>query len=95
VLNAVIALTAWYFLVSALTFGVYAFDKHRAIRADGSRRVPEATLHLLALAGGFAGAIFAMRIIRHKNRKLAFVALTWAIALLHGLIWAGTIALRR
>lgn len=89
------ALAAWYLIVSAFTFGVYAFDKHRAIRADGSRRVPEATLHLLALVGGFAGSLCAMRIIRHKNRKPAFVVLTWAIALLHGLLWAGAIALRR
>lgn len=73
-------------LLSAITVGVYGFDK-RAARL-GRRRVPEIHLHLLALLGGWPGALLAMRVFRHKRRKLGFVALTLAIALAHGALLA-------
>lgn len=68
-------------LFSLVTFGVYALDKRWAVR--GARRVPERTLHLLALSGGWFGAIAAMRLIRHKNRKWSFHAVALLGAALH------------
>lgn len=41
--------------LSLVAFVFYGFDKPRA-RKDG-RRVPETTLHLLALFGGWPGAL--------------------------------------
>lgn len=78
-------LLTWYTVASIATFVVYWLDKRRA--QLGERRVPEKTLHVLAAAGGFAGAWAAMRIVRHKNRKAWFVAVTAAITLAHALAW--------
>lgn len=68
-------------LLSAITFGVYALDKRWAVR--GARRAPERTLHLLTLSGGWCGAILAMRLVRHKNRKPLFHVVALFAAALH------------
>lgn len=68
-------------LLSVITFGVFALDKHWAAR--GARRVPERTLHLLTLSGGWFGAVLAMRWVRHKNRKPVFHVVALLAAALH------------
>ena len=60
----------WLCCCTALTTGVYAYDKLMARR--GGWRVPERTLHLLTFAGGAAGALFAMIVLRHKTRHRGF-----------------------
>ena len=72
-------------VMSAATFVVYGFDKSRAIR--GGRRVPERTLHLLALFGGWPGALVAASVLRHKTIKLSFRLVTAAIVALHLAAW--------
>lgn len=62
----------WYAVVSALSFFVYAGDKSAA--RDGNWRVSEKTLHALALAGGWPGALIAQRWLRHKSKKATFLA---------------------
>lgn len=67
-------------VLSATAFAAFAVDK-RAARRRGARRVPERTLHLLALAGGWPGAWLARGLLRHKTRKPGFtVALALASA---------------
>ena len=75
-----------YAVMSAITLLAYALDKRRARR--GSARARESTLHLLALLGGVPGALLAQSVLRHKNRKRAFVAVTWMTALLHAGLWS-------
>jgi uncharacterized membrane protein YsdA (DUF1294 family) len=74
-------------VMSAVTFITYGLDKGRARR--GGRRVPEATLHLMALAGGWPGAIAGARLLRHKTRKAGFNLVTAAISIVHlaGAAW--------
>ncbi|MGO4306231.1 DUF1294 domain-containing protein [Cupriavidus sp. RAF12] len=60
---------AWGIL-SVVAFITYFDDKQRASR--NARRVPEANLHMLALLGGWPGALIAQQVLRHKNRKRAF-----------------------
>lgn len=74
-------LAALYFAASLLTFGVYAHDKSAA-RAQ-RWRIRENTLHLLALIGGWPGALLAQNRLRHKSGKTAFLAAFWTTVLLN------------
>jgi uncharacterized membrane protein YsdA (DUF1294 family) len=70
-----------YLVTSTVCFVVYAIDKVAAVR--GGWRVSESTLILLGLAGGWPGAILAQQVLRHKNRKAAFLAVFWGSVLLN------------
>ena len=48
-------------------------------------RVPEATLHLFELFGGWPGSFLSQRILRHKISKGAYQGVFWAIVLVHQL----------
>ena len=65
-----------YLAASALTFLAYAHDKHQA--RSGGWRVPESTLLLLGLIGGWPGAILAQLAFRHKTVKSSFRVAFWA-----------------
>jgi len=67
--------------ISAVTFIVYAVDKWAAMRHQW--RIPENTLHLLALAGGWPGALIAQQTIRHKSSKPSFQAVFWVTVALN------------
>lgn len=58
-------------VMSLACFVVYGWDK--GLAANGSRRVPEQTLHTLALLGGWPGALVGQRYFRHKTKKLSFL----------------------
>ena len=60
---------AIYAVLNALAFLLYANDKKKA--QDNAWRTPE-NLLLFAGATGPFGAYGAMRLFRHKNRKLKF-----------------------
>lgn len=76
-----IAWTALVTVTSLLSFALYGWDKRQARRAEA--RIPEKTLHLLALVGGWPGAWAAQRTFRHKTRKRSFQLIFWATVLLH------------
>jgi len=66
-------------VVSLATFFVYGWDKRQAVR--NAQRVPEKTLHLLAVFGGWPGALLAQHVFRHKNRKASFQMVFWLIGM--------------
>ncbi|MEZ8630080.1 DUF1294 domain-containing protein [Vibrio lentus] len=68
-------LLAWYLVIGAVTFVVYAKDKRAAI--NGNWRVPEKTLHIFSVAGGWLGALIAQDKLRHKTQKQPFRAIYW------------------
>lgn len=76
---------AVYAGMSLATFLVFAWDKWSAQR--GRRRVPEATLHLLELLGGWPGALAGQRWLRHKSAKLSYRVVLWTIVVLHAAGW--------
>lgn len=69
------AIAAAYLSLGIITFAVYAWDKAAARR--GAWRVPEATLHVLAVLGGWPGALAAQQVLRHKTRKQPFRTVFW------------------
>jgi uncharacterized membrane protein YsdA (DUF1294 family) len=64
-----------YCALSFITFIAYAIDKSAARRK--LTRTPEKTLHLLALLGGWPGAVIAQKLLRHKSRKQSFQVVFW------------------
>ncbi|HPW85528.1 MAG TPA: DUF1294 domain-containing protein [Rhodoferax sp.] len=77
----------WYATASVITFLVYAIDKSAA--RQRTWRTPERTLHLLALAGGWPGALLAQQLLRHKTAKLPFRITFWITVVLNvaGFLW--------
>ncbi|MBV6847137.1 cold shock and DUF1294 domain-containing protein [Xanthomonas campestris pv. paulliniae] len=65
----------WYAAASLVTLLIYAMDKSAAQRNQW--RIPESSLHLLALIGGWPGALLAQEIYRHKCSKAAFQLRFW------------------
>lgn len=74
-----------YVLMGIGTFLLYRVDKNRAIQ--GQWRIPESSLQLCALFGGWSGALLAQQYLRHKNRKVSFQLVFWLIVSLHLLVW--------
>ena len=72
---------AGYAGLSLLTFIVYASDKQKA--KNGRWRTPEATLQLMALIGGWPGALLAQHWLRHKSKKRPFLFVFWLMVLLN------------
>lgn len=56
-------------------------DKRRAGRQQW--RVPEATLHLGELFGGWPGALLAQQLLRHKTAKAGYQFWLWGSIVLH------------
>lgn len=65
-----LAVLGLYLLASSIAFIAYALDKSAAQRDQWRTR--ESTLHLLALIGGWPGALAAQRLLRHKSGKPSF-----------------------
>ena len=82
-----LGLLGLYAGASLVTFIAYAIDKSAA--QSGRWRTQESTLHLLALIGGWPGALIAQNRLRHKSRKGSFLLVFWVTVLLNcgGLIW--------
>ena len=80
-MNAIVIYLSLVFVMSVVCFTAYGLDKRRAV--NGSRRVPEQTLHMLALLGGWPGGLLGQQQFRHKTKKLSFVIVFWCVVMLH------------
>lgn len=63
----------WFLLINVLTMVIYGADKMAARK--GMRRIPEVTLLVFGVVGGWPGAIMGQQIFRHKTQKQPFK--TW------------------
>jgi uncharacterized membrane protein YsdA (DUF1294 family)/cold shock CspA family protein len=70
-----IALLAAYGLLSVVAFVMYGADKSAA--RQGRWRTSEASLHAVALVGGWPGALVARPVFRHKTTKQPFRTVFW------------------
>lgn len=82
-----LVLVIGYGVMSALTFLLYGLDKHAA--KSRLRRIPETTLHLCALLGGWPGALLAQPLFNHKRRKGSFQLGFWTVSVVNGGMLAG------
>jgi uncharacterized membrane protein YsdA (DUF1294 family)/cold shock CspA family protein len=64
-----------YCVASIVTFIVYALDKSAAKKDKW--RIPESHLHLLSIIGGWPGAFYAQKKLRHKSSKKEFKQVYW------------------
>lgn len=79
--TVLVFLAAFYLVISLITFIVYAIDKPASKKS--TQRTPEKTLHLLALVGGWPGAMLAQKFLRHKTQKQSFRAVFWVTVVLN------------
>jgi uncharacterized membrane protein YsdA (DUF1294 family)/cold shock CspA family protein len=75
-----------YSAMSVGTFCVYANDKSAA--QNKTWRVRESTLHLLAFAGGWPGAVVAQQVLRHKCSKVSFQWEFWFVVVCNCILLA-------
>ena len=82
-----LAVPVVYLVASVATIIAYRADKSAAQTA--AWRTPESTLHVLALMGGWPGALVAQRVFRHKSRKPLFQLACWGTVVLNCaiLVW--------
>ena len=64
------ALLYYLIVINIVTFLVYGMDKLKA--KQGSWRISEATLLILAIIGGSIGALLGMKVWRHKTMHKKF-----------------------
>lgn len=76
-----VLLALGYAVLSLVCALFYWQDKGAAQKKQ--RRVPEATLLMLGLLGGWPGAIVAQQTLRHKTSKVSFRIAFWATVVLN------------
>lgn len=76
-----------YLAASLAAVAAYRVDKSAA--QTRAWRTAERTLHVLALIGGWPGALIAQKVFRHKSRKLSFQFVFWVTVAVNcaGLMW--------
>ncbi|HEY9541788.1 MAG TPA: cold shock and DUF1294 domain-containing protein [Luteimonas sp.] len=72
--------------LSLLSYLMYWLDKEAA--QGGAQRIPESTLHLVDLLGGWPGALIAQQQFRHKTVKRSFQFAFWCSVLANVAIMA-------
>ncbi len=72
----------WLYLgMSAICFAAYGIDKRAAVKRTW--RIPESSLLLPGLLGGWPGSILGQQVFRHKTKKSAFRAAFWSSVVLN------------
>ena len=74
------AVGAWLLLFSVAGFLAMGLDKARA--AGGEWRIPEATLFMVALAGGAFGMAVGSEVFHHKTCKVSFLAVMYGFVVI-------------
>lgn len=62
----------YFVIVNTITYMLYAIDKMRAKKKKDTQRIPERMLLIMTAIGGSVGALIAMKVHRHKIRKIKF-----------------------
>jgi uncharacterized membrane protein YsdA (DUF1294 family) len=68
-------------IVNVLTAVFFTADKYSSKR--NGKRISESTLHLFEMFGGIFAVALLMPVIRHKNRKIKY----WAVSIFILILW--------
>ena len=79
-MSVIFIVSAYLAGINLFGFAMMGYDKWKATKH--AWRVPEATLFVIALAGGSIGCILGMHLFRHKTRHWYFLFGLPAILLL-------------
>ncbi len=71
----------YYLIISMITFLLFYIDKRKAIKQQ--YRISEKTLFLFILIGGCIGALYGMKLFRHKTKHINFYILSILSLFLH------------
>ncbi len=82
--------TVFYFLVSAITYAIYAFDK--SAEQHGGWRIPLFSLYFLSLIGGWPGALLAQGFLYYRYHDDLFKVLLWFTALANFTLYCWTLS---
>ena len=77
-------LIVYYVAICGITFLAYSVDKSAA--EDGGWRLPESSLHLFSIIGGWPGGLLAQVFVRHKSKKQSFKNVFWVTVVLNCLL---------
>ncbi len=88
--NFLIGAMLWTLVAGLVSLVLYWLDK-RAAKRDGARRIPERTLHIWSVLGGWPGALLGQRWFRHKTQKQPFVAILWGTIFVNLVVWAALV----
>jgi uncharacterized membrane protein YsdA (DUF1294 family) len=88
------AVPVFYAAASVAAAIAYRLDKSAAER--NAWRISERMLHVIAVIGGWPGALVARQVFRHKSRKLSFRLVFWTTVALNcgALTWLAWMAYR-
>tara|TARA_Y100000310_G_scaffold261812_1_gene271295 strand:+ start:41 stop:424 length:384 start_codon:yes stop_codon:yes gene_type:complete len=89
-LNITYFIAGTYSVASLVSFLVYGWDKRLAMQhGEHVIRVPERTLHILGLIGGWPGSFIAQQWLRHKSKKRSFIAVLWLTVIVNcSAVWS-------
>lgn len=79
-------LFAWFLIINFLTGLSYWNDKMQSRMGTG-RRIPEVTLHLFGVLGGWPAALLMIGLLRHKSRKTGYISNVWVTGVANLVIW--------
>jgi uncharacterized membrane protein YsdA (DUF1294 family)/cold shock CspA family protein len=78
-----VAVLGLYIMASSLAFVFYKRD--RAMAETHQRKLPENTLHLWSLIGGWPGAALAQKLAHPRSRRRSFQIVYWITIVLNGI----------
>lgn len=61
----------YFIIINFISFMIYGIDKYKATK--NKYRIPELTLLLTTILGGFIGSAFSMILFKHKLSKKYFI----------------------
>jgi uncharacterized membrane protein YsdA (DUF1294 family)/cold shock CspA family protein len=82
-----LSIPGFYLVASTFAFLAYRKDKSKA--RNNQWRIPEDSLHLWSLIGGWPGAALAQKLYHHKSKKRSFQIVYWFTIVLNsvGFFW--------